>query len=159
MIYILVGEMGVGKNHIGERLASYLGCGFFDGDSVIPKPMADRINKFKLLPPPMIEDYIRNYLIPGIRRRNFPGKDLVVAQALYRKKFRDQVVKAFDQVQLIHVVPPSFSIHMGRLLKRNNGAKWIAFCLVNKLFFQRPGKEALSIVSGREIDERIRLLI
>jgi gluconate kinase len=162
MIYILFGEMGVGKNYVGERLAKHLECEFFDGDTVIPKPMAKKVNNFKFLSPSMIEDYIRNHLLVEIRKK-LKGKDLVVAQALYRKAFRNEVLKGLkgEEVKLVYIPAPTFPVHMKRLLKRRRGPRWMVFCLMNKLFFQKPDKNTAvienDIYSGLHI--QIRKLI
>lgn len=42
MIYLIFGEMGIGKNYVGEKLAKHIGCSFFDGDTVIPKSMIEK---------------------------------------------------------------------------------------------------------------------
>jgi gluconokinase len=167
MIYILFGEMGVGKNYVGERLAERLGCEFFDGDSVIPKPMEDQISKFKILTPKVVRDFIYNHLIPEVHKRSDrsarPEKDLVVAQALYRRDFRESLTKSLgkENVQIVYIPAPPFLMHMARLLKRRNGARWVLFCLVSKLFFQRPKKNAAVIINrdGGDLDSQIQRLI
>lgn len=140
MIYILFGEMGIGKNYVGEKLAEYLGCEFFDGDDVVPKHMAEKVANFKPLSLSDLDDYIQNYLIGAIQMKAADGKDLVVAQALYRREHREALLEAFRmlEVLMVYLPAPSFRTHMRRLLKREDGWKWVLWSLFNKPFFQKP---------------------
>lgn len=138
MIYMLFGEMGIGKNYVGERLAEHLGCEFFDGDDVVPEAMAEKVANFKPLTVEDIDDYVYNHLIGAIRDRAADSTDLVVAQALYRRVHREAIQEAFDWVQMVYLPVPSLRTHLGRLLTRENGWKWAAWGLFNKLFFQKP---------------------
>lgn len=139
MIHLLYGEMGCGKNFIGEQLAIRLGCPFFDGDDVIPDKMVEKIEKFKILRPTEIIKYIDSCLIPAINVKTLYGKyDLVVAQALYRKEYRDMIVRQFaPNITTIWIYAP-FLTQMDRLLRREHGFAWVAYSLTTKLFFQRP---------------------
>jgi gluconate kinase len=149
MIYILFGEMGVGKNYVGERLAQGMGCEFFDGDTVIPKPMQDKIDGFEILTASVVEDFIHNHLIPEIQKRKTDRRNLVVAQALYRKEYRQAVIDVLgeENVKVIYLPAPSFFTHMKRLMRRKNGIRWVIFCLISKLFFQRPYQNTTVIIN------------
>ena len=149
MIYILFGEMGVGKNYVGERLARFLECEFFDGDTVIPQSMKNEISKFKILKPKTVRDFIYNHLIPEVQRRSLGKRNLVVAQALYRKEFRESLIKTLgkENVQEVYIPTPPFLMHMGRLLQRKDGVRWMLFCWISKLFFQRPKRSAAVIIN------------
>lgn len=155
MIYFLFGEMGAGKNFVGEQLAKELGCDFFDGDIVIPPEMADRVSKFRPLSKKMINDFVDNHLIPAILER--ASGDLVVAQALYNRRHRRKVVKSLDNVKMIYVSPPRIYTHLRRLLKRRRGFRWVIYFLLSKLFFQKP-RDCFVIDNSRQLDNQIKLL-
>lgn len=95
MIYLIFGEMGIGKNYVGEKLAKHIGCSFFDGDTVIPPSMLKKVLNFKPLGAEDIDDYVTNHLIPEIENKY--QNELVVAQALYREKHRNQICAHFGE--------------------------------------------------------------
>jgi len=154
MIYILFGEMGVGKNYVGEKLAKHLNCEFFDGDTVIPATMKEKIAKFKILDQKTVRNFIYNHLIPAVQRRAIERENLVVAQALYRKEFRMALIESLDveNVCPVYIKAPSFRTHMKRLLNRTNGVRWVAFCLISKFFLQKPDGDTFTISNEHEND-------
>lgn len=152
MIYILFGEMGVGKNYVGGKLARRLNCEFFDGDTVIPAAMKEKIAKFKILDQKTIKDFIYNHLIPAVQKRAIERENLVVAQALYREEFRIALIESLDveNVCPVYIKAPSFRTHMKRLLSRTNGIRWVVFCLISKFFLQRPDDDTFTIDNEHE---------
>lgn len=138
MIYLIFGEMGIGKNHVGEKLAQYIDCPFFDGDTVIPKSMIENVLIFKPLTAKDIDNYVTNHLIPGIEQRY--KEKLVVAQTLYRAEHREQIRTHFgeERVKLIWIPARPITEHFKRLLSRENGWGWVKYGLLNKPFFQNP---------------------
>ncbi|KKN65708.1 hypothetical protein LCGC14_0478470 [marine sediment metagenome] len=143
MIYILIGEMGVGKNYIGKMLANQLGCNFFDGDDALPANLKKKVANFQSLTLDEIEGFVKNNLIPQIEKEKSDKIDLVVAQALYRSDHRDIITAHFGQrllsrVKWVYVKPPSLFTHMGRLFSRDKGLRWALLGLLSKPFFQKP---------------------
>jgi gluconokinase len=163
MIYILFGEMGIGKNYVGEKLAARLGCKFFDGDLVVPAPMAEKVTNFKPLTPEDIDDFVYNHLISGIEKELSRETDLVVAQALYLKTHRDAIRKHFgkENIKFVYLPVPSVFTHMSRLWSRENGSKWMLFGLFNKFFFEKPSKDVAVIINktGGDLDSQIKNLL
>lgn len=137
MIYIIFGEMGVGKNYIGEKLAEQLGCDFIDGDDVLPQHLKEKVDNFESFTLHEVNSFVRKNLIPHIRFQAESGKDIVVAQALYRSVHRDIISILLDEVTWVYVNAPFF-IHMKRLLSRKNGWSWVLLCLMSKPWFQKP---------------------
>lgn len=156
MIYVLFGEMGIGKNYVGERLAEHLDCIFFDGDDVLPPDLKEKVARMKPLTHADVNRFVTNHLIPGIRiMANLYGGEIVVAQALYMRKHRQQIVDALggpDEVKLIHLPSPSFLTHMGRLLKRRRGIRWMLLGLMSKPFFQKPPAGTAAIMNRDGLD-------
>lgn len=149
MLYVLFGEMGVGKNYVGERLADFLGCEFFDGDLVVPPAMIEKVSKFEGLTLEIIDDYVYNHLIPGIDARYDRQKPLVVAQALYLNKHRQAITEHFgpQTTKLVYLPMPSVITHMKRLYSRKNGFRWMLYGLMNKPFFEQPTSHSLVILN------------
>ena len=163
MIYLLFGEMGVGKNYVGERLAKYLNCPFFDGDTVITADMMRDILGFKILSPQEIDRYVYEYLIPAIIGQALQPNDLVAAQALYQQHHRDDVIEALSDnallkatghnlVKPVWIVSPSFISHGHRLFGRDQGAGWLAYWLACRPLFQEPPKETAMILNETDSD-------
>jgi len=139
MIYILFGEMGIGKNYVGERLASRLKCKFIDGDDFLTPAMQKKVNAFKPLSKQDLDEFMEK-LVEGIAI-NYDGEDdIVVAQALYRREHRAWIYKNLNslghKVDFIWIPVPSVRTHIKRLWSRN--FKWVLYGMFNKLFFQRP---------------------
>lgn len=165
MLYVIFGEMGTGKNYVGERLAKHIGCEFFDGDTVIPKVMLDKIINFKSLDTNDIDNYVYFYLIPEIGKRSTNGlsigtKDLVISQALYRNTHRETIKFFFGEENVRFIWLPVFSVftHMKRLFSRKNGLKWMLYGLYNKFFFQEPDSNT-KIIDNSKNDNEKELLV
>jgi len=137
MLYLLFGEMGVGKNYVGEKLADYLGCKFYDGDLSIPDDMKERVKNFRFLPDKMIDRFVV-YLMQDIHYLLRDYGMVVVSQALYKREYRREIWKHFPTARQIHVVPPSLRVHLSRILERPRGYRWALYCLLSKPFFQKP---------------------
>ena len=159
-IYILFGEMGVGKNYIGEKLAEHLDCYFFDGDEALPPALKEKVSNFKSLTLDEIEDFVRDDLIPEVEAMAGKAKpcgcgcgrdlggDMVVGQALYRADHRKIIAEYFgSRVEWIYIEPPSFFTHMKRLLSRRRGIRWMLLGLASKAFFQKPPSNTFRIKS------------
>jgi len=157
MLYLLFGEMGVGKNYVGERLAKRLRCPFYDGDLSMPSDMKRRVENFGFLSDEMLSRFVASHLIRDIRERLpvlYPS-NLVVGQALYKEKYRQMIWNAFPDARLIYIVPPSLRVHMSRIMARPRGWKWALYCLMSKPFFQEPHGYVDKIVN--DTDENIGL--
>lgn len=163
MLYVLFGEMGVGKNYVGEKLAAYIGCEFLDGDSVIPKATMEKVKNFKQLNVNDINDYVKINLIPAIEKKLEENANLVVAQALYRKEHRGLLEKYFGSknIKLIWLPIIDHFSHLKRLFKRPNGTRWILYMLGNKLFFQNPdsGRPTIVNVEGFDLTPQFRFIV
>lgn len=159
MIYILFGEMGSGKNYVGEKLAKKLNCPFLDGDTLIQEEMMIKVLGFNVFKKDCIEGYVKDYLIPEILNLAIDNDDVVVSQALYARSFRQSIVDAVnkdhllqllgkDKVKLIWVKTPLL-LNLRQLLSRQRGIGWLLYFFITTLFFQRPGKEAIQINNNR----------
>lgn len=147
-IYIVFGEMGAGKNHVGMRLARHLGCRFYDGDDALPWLLKKKVERFESLTLRDIEVFVSDYLTPRILLKA-NHSDVVVAQALYRQKHRDlldQLLVRDHNVFWIHLKTPSNWTHARRLLGRPNGWRWFLLGMLSKPYFEvtRPYRTMVS---------------
>jgi gluconate kinase len=155
MIYLLFGEMGVGKNYVGERMARQLGCPFLDGDDAIPDWMMWKVERFKILSLGELDRYTQQHLVPAIYNAAVVGRgrdaDLVVAQALYRRRHRRMIIEFMERHKVgitpVWLKPPSLMTHIRRLWSREHGFHWLVYAAVTKPFFQRPAKGTAVIVN------------
>lgn len=144
-IKILFGEMGAGKNYWGEALARGLGVEFFDGDTVVPPLMMEKVSKFKPIQKEVIVDYIFYYLLPEIVRRAERSQNLttglVVAQALYDNEDRRDLSSCLEangfEVEY-YWIKTSFWKNIKQIFSRKKGLRWVIYWLLNKPFFNKP---------------------
>ena len=142
-VYIFFGEMGSGKTYCGKRYAEKHNFKFFEGDSVVPPRMMERVNKFKSISEDMLEEYM-DVLADSIADQMVDCEHLVVSQALYRNKDRESMIVFLEclgyQVRMWWVQVPLWR-NMQNLLTRKDGWKWTLYWLLNKPFFQKPTHE------------------
>lgn len=140
-IFILFGEMGVGKNYWGESLAKGYNYTFFDGDSVVPPEMIEKVVNFKPLTREMILNYVE-VLIKEIdkRAKNEPN-GLVVSQALYFDSDRINVIESLRKMGYKvkpYWVKARFWDNLKQIFSRPKGFRWVLYWLLNKPYFQKP---------------------
>lgn len=139
-IVILFGEMGSGKNYHGEKIAKEYGYTFFDGDTVVPSEMLEKVSKFEPLTREMVKDYVSN-LASEIIVEAKTSNGLVVAQALYfdeDRKFLNTLLTAHGYKVEFRWVRTPFWRNLKQIYSRNNGLRWVIYWLTNKPFFQKP---------------------
>lgn len=121
MLIILFGLSGSGKNFVGELLAKEASFHFWDADQVLPDSMRLAIKK-KMPITQAMRDELTLEMITEINKLSKSHTNLVVAQALYKKKNRDMLVAAFPEVHLVCVQAPSIIINE-RLDARHVGVR------------------------------------
>jgi len=142
-VYIFFGEMGSGKSYVGSRFAQSKDFKFFEGDSVVPPRMMERVSKFKSISEDMLEEYM-DALADAIADEMTTCDNLVVSQALYRDEDRKSLKLFLEclgyRVQM-YWVQTRWHRNIQNLLTRQNGWKWVLYWLLNKPFFQKPTHE------------------
>ncbi|MHA2280025.1 MAG: shikimate kinase [Promethearchaeota archaeon] len=148
MIYFTFGEMGIGKNFVGERIAAKLGCDFVDGDDFLTPEMQAKVKAFKSFTKQDLDKFMVR-LVEGIVERYKEGEDLVVAQALYRQEHRElvksELLKQNCKIIFVWIPVPSLAIHIERLWGRDKGLMWVLYGMLNKPFFQKPIGKFLTV--------------
>lgn len=133
--------MGGGKNYWGENFANFVpNALFFDGDTVIPAAMRERVVNFKPLTREMIEEYIE-ILIEKIELQAEQCRHLIVAQALYFDEDRKEIKKYFESLGYfvqMYWVRPSWWKNIRNIFRRPQPFKWLVYWLLNKPYFQKP---------------------
>lgn len=151
-VIIVYGEMGMGKNYVGERIAKHLNLQFVDGDSLLPPSMLEKVKKFKPFTTAEIDGFVNDHLLPFVLKEAKVG--LVIAQALYRQEHRNhitkQLVQAGIEVEFVLVAANSLFTHLERLWSRPSGLLWMLYGLINKPFFQAGEPEVAIDNSGNE---------
>lgn len=145
MIYILIGEMGVGKNYVGEKLAAKLNCEFIDGDDALLPNTRAKVEAFKPLTKKDLEEFMENLAFTIAFW--YDGTNTVVAQAIYRNENRAWLKQKLEdcgfEVKFVWIKAP-FITHLKRIWN-NRGYKWLLYWLMNKPFFQKPDKNIYTI--------------
>lgn len=150
-IIILFGEMGAGKNFLGEKIAKRLGYQFIDGDVFATPEMVKRVSKFKLLNRTIVCKYVMELffqILPLAINNN-----LVIAQALYSDEDRVYLEKYLGNAGhkiSFKWIKPNFWQHMKQLYSRPKGFLWVLYCLINKLFFERPKLHYSEIIKNNK---------
>ena len=115
--YVVMGVSGCGKTTVGEALAAYLNCPFYDGDdfhspenvakmaSGVPLNDADRAPWLASL-----ADLIRDHLARG--------ETAVLASSALKKRYRDQL-RVDDRVRFIFL-DGDFDLIWGRMQARQD---------------------------------------
>lgn len=116
MLIILFGLAGSGKNYVGDILANHYNYYFWDADAALPPEMKQCIKEKKVFTQDM-RDQFTAAMIEKIRTLQLEHKDLVIAQALYKEKNRNQLLTALNDAILIQIVANPEIIHQ-RLVKR-----------------------------------------
>lgn len=139
-IIIYFGEMGSGKTYNGRRTALDLRMEFFDGDDVATPEMRERIARFKPLTKEMIKPFIKR-LTAAIVSLATMYDGLVVSQALYSRSDRARLNATLTalgfKVEWRWVQTPLWQ-NMKQLYSRPSGARWVAYWLIHKPFFEKP---------------------
>lgn len=144
MIYLLFGEMGCGKSHLGEELAYHLKCPFYDGDDALPAKLQAKVSSAQLLNMDEVDLFIKNNFIPLLKKVSINSQDIVVSQALYTHKHRQMIKNRFyPSLRWVEVYAP-FKTQMKRLYSRRDGWKWCLNALLSKPWYE-PMKTSFAI--------------
>jgi gluconokinase len=99
--FVVMGVSGCGKTTVGEALAAYLSCPFYDGDDFHPPQ-----NVAKMAGGIPLDDADRApwlaILVALIQEHLDRGETAVLASSALKKRYRDQL-RVNDQVQFIHL--------------------------------------------------------
>lgn len=137
MLIILFGEAGVGKSHLGTIFAKQNGFMFWDADDLLPTEMKETIQKGNLFTQSMRDQFV-DQMIQGISKRLASTNNLIVAQALYKEKNRNQLLSAFPKAKLVWIKAEELTLKQ-RLQFRPNGI-CPSYASQIKSLFEKPLK-------------------
>jgi len=128
MLIILFGLAGSGKNFVGEIFQSEFGFDWLDGDDYLTADMQLAIEQQQSFTQNMRDEFTQE-LIKKITEKKINSENLVVTQALYKEKNREQIISAFPEAKLIQVVAEDEQMQ-SRIQDRNNN---ISFFYAEKI--------------------------
>lgn len=120
MLIILFGLAASGKNYVGHTIAEHANFYFYDGDTLLSDDMRDFIREKKPFTQ-IMRDSFTNRMIAKIAELQREHADIVFAQALYKEKNREQLLKAYPDAKFIMIESTEENI-IARLKKRHD---WI----------------------------------
>lgn len=156
MLIIVFGEMGMGKNFVGECLAEVLGIHFLDGDTAIS-------DKTSLKHKADVDQFVQFQLIPMIDRELKLHKNLIVSQALYFEEHRNLIENQFKYLTTVKFINVSATnaLQEQRLLTRDQGQEfWLPYSVRSHRHFSTSG-DFFTIENNKgkeEVIEQIKAL-
>jgi len=118
MLLILFGLAGAGKTFVGRFLADHYGFHHEDGDQWLTIEMLAAISNKKPFTQEM-RDRFTGEVVKHIASLNTEYTDVVISQALYKQKNRDQILKKFPHAIFVQV-DASDDVIFSRLIARSN---------------------------------------
>lgn len=120
MLYFFFGLAGSGKTYAGQRFAQEYGYHFEDADQWLTPEMQEAIQKAQPFTQAMRDRYFE-IIIEKIMLLQKEYPDLVIAQACYKEKNRQQLREAFSDIQFV-LINASKETLVRRLLIRKSEA-------------------------------------
>ena len=115
-VYVIMGVSGCGKTTVGMALADKLGCSFYDGDDFHPPE-----NVAKMASGTPLNDDDRYPWLERLRdligEHLMGGKTAVIACSALKKKYRDQLRRGNDGLQIVYL-EGSFTLIWERMAAR-----------------------------------------
>ena len=120
MIIIVFGLAASGKTYIGELIAKYFGYHHEDADQWLLDEMKQCILNKEIFTTPMLSKFTTK-VIKEIKDLKQNYSNLVVSQAFYRSKNREEILKNFQKEELLFIqVNAKDEIILERLKKRGD---------------------------------------
>jgi len=150
MLLILFGLSGSGKNYVGRILRDEYGMHFYDADTDLTPAMQDAIRDQRVIPDAARDAFFQRLVerIEELRKRE---ENLVVSQAIYKEKHREQILRSFPDAQFVWVRAP-LDVIAQRLARRTDNPATLAYAEKILSIFEPPRIRhfALDNAGGRE---------
>ena len=101
MIIVLFGLLGCGKNYVG-KIFEELDFHLYDADQDLTPRMKRAIANHKIFTDQMRDEYF-DIVIGKIIELKKSHRDLVIAQALFKNKHRQKILRAFPEAKFIWI--------------------------------------------------------
>ncbi len=120
MIIIIFGPAASGKTYVGKVLNENFNFHYEDADQWLPEEMRIFIKQRKIFSLKMLEDFTK-IIIANIKKLSKTYPNLIISQALYRQKNREQIQQYFSlkPIKFIEIVANDKIIHQ-RLHSRDD---------------------------------------
>ncbi len=152
IIVIVFGLSATGKSYIGKILQTYFNFYYEDADIWLPEEMKDYVHQKKLFSLEMLDNYT-NIIISKIKNLSQAHPKLVISQALYRQKNREQIQHFFSSQKVIFLqVDADENIINQRIIDRGD---WVDLDYAKEMrsYFQ-PMSDA-KIITNNDNGERL----
>ncbi len=153
MIIVVFGLAASGKTYVGQVISKYFDFYHEDADQWLSGDMKQYVSEKKIFTLGMLENLTSN-IIANIERIHERHSNIVISQALYRKKNRETIQKHFASHEIIFLqVDASDEVIYQRLVKRGD---WIMpdYASSMRQFFE-PMENAASINNNQTGEESI----
>ena len=150
MIIVVFGLAASGKTYIGKILNKYFDFYHEDADLWLSTDMKEYISKKKNFTLNMLEGFTSN-IITNIEKLKGKHSNVIISQALYRKKNRDMIQEHFASKDLMFLqVEASDEMIHQRLVKRGD---WVlpGYAASMRQFFQPM--ENVDIINNNQFGE------
>jgi gluconate kinase len=148
MLIILFGPAGSGKNFIGDILAQDYGFYFWDADSALTPEMKQAIHHHQPFTDIMRDELTQSIIKEASQLKNhYPH--LVISQALYKEKNRQQLLSAFNQAKFIYVTTDK-KIMEQRIGARQNEVSQ-EYAKIISQYFEEPKTPAFIIYNNSDV--------
>jgi len=118
MLVVLFGLAGAGKSYVGNLLGERSNFYFWDADEALTDDINACIREKRSISQDMRDSYF-NIVMNKIELLCLKHENVVIAQAFYKNKNREQVLLRFPGSLFLQVTS-NFEILLNRLRKRNN---------------------------------------
>ena len=153
MIIIIFGLAASGKTYVAQVLEKYFGFYHQDADQWLSEEMKRYIHEKKLFTLEMLEDFTSN-IITKIEKIKEDYPNIVISQALYRQKNREEIKKHFLGQDLMFIqVDAGDEVIYQRLINRGD---WVfpEYASSMRQFFE-PMADVKIIKNNQHGDEDI----
>lgn len=98
MRIVLMGVSGCGKTSLGRAVAAKYAYKFIDADDLHPPSNIDKMSRGQAL-----NDHDRQPWLLALRGQLEQQTDIVLAASLLKERYRQQVLRGFDDLRLYHL--------------------------------------------------------
>ena len=155
---MLFGKAGAGKSYAGQLIGNTFNCYYFEGDLVIPYEMSKAILEQKAINESMLEVFLGKNLRAVVEKlHKSKHQPLVVSQAFYLYKYRDQYRELFgEKIQFILI--DAYDDKCYERLQKRKGWITVDYAKKMRLRFQPPEPDEKCVILDNSIDSDINII-
>lgn len=150
MLYFFFGLAGSGKTYAGQRFAEDYGYHFEDADQWLTPEMQEAIQKAQPFTQAMRDRYFE-IIIEKIKLLQKEYPDLVIAQACYKEKNRQQLREAFSDIQFVLINASKETLVRRLLIRKSEATLEYANQIARQ--FESPNEPVIQINNDLDYDD------